>query len=605
MGEAMNIGNLIKGLTALGIPKFAKDANGNVIGLQSANGGKVAVSSTAQARPIIAVTSYVGNAQPNFIDFGFDADLVIVKGAGQNAVIFTKEQWYGNVQSFGNTVQSGSDAATIAPAIQPTGISLTSSLAAINSSGVTYYAVAIKDNGSGILKTFAYNGYRYQTTAANGTNSDPVTMDLIAGTYPQIVHIKRDAVSTGHEGVWATPSWVKKESADAVNNALLTLASDGTMSLSTDISVNENDGGTVGEATNCFSLHNSGTYWDLLSYTGTGAAQRIAANGDVAAAFVIPQAAAAMQFWISGMGSNSADGGQTTLYSNRLTAGNGFVSVGSDASVNTVGVTYALIVFYKSGAYEKRAPTTRRGGVRISTISSGHISCGTDASLGIAGAHSLEWIGAISDATSEQFIMGRIGNASTGSRGSPTAGSCNYAMSYTHDPDAGLEICTSDQFSNLTTAVSKQQRWRTGIILRPYTPIHLLYTHDGVDKWILYVNGVAVKWRRLSMNVFGINGITNTAGLTMSFGGRISAGTWAAADRTTHRFGRIYNRALTATEVAQMFARNFLGATINDLSDSATSLVEEWKFNEATGTTVTATKNANNNGTITSGVWVP
>ncbi len=204
--------------------------------------------------------------------------------------------------------------------------------------------------------------------------------------------------------------------------------------------------------------------------------------------------------------------------------------------------------------------------------------------------------------------MGRIGNASTGSRGTPVAGSCNYAMSYTAGTDCGLEICTSDQFSSEAGVGTKQKRWRTGIFLSHGETYHVLYTHDGTDKWILYINGRPVKWRRLPMSVFAINGITATAGLTMSFGGRIASATWAGAHYTTHRFGRIYNRVLTAAATQRMYARHYAGSmsyASSDLADSATSLIEEWKFSESTGTTVAATVSAANNGTITTGVWVP
>lgn len=594
-------------MTQSGVTAITNTLTGRIV--NSFPGGQAPMfQASNQASPIIAVKSYVGSGAHRFVDFGFEPDLVIVKADSQYSVMLAREYWYGNVQAFGNTALSGSDGAP-GPSIQRTGISLTA-LAATNNNGSTYYAIGIKDNGSGIIKTWSYNGFRNKTVGApdnQGAASNAVSLDLIANTNPTLIHIKRDATGAGHEGVWATTSWVKKESAAAVDGTLMTLASDGTIALGTDVSINENDGMNLGEGTHVFSLHNPGQFWNYLTYIGTGAAQTIPSPGDVAAAFVIPQAAAPMQFWLSGMGTSSADGGATALYSNRITAGQGSVTIGSDASVNTAGVTYSLVVLYKTLAPEATKPRTIRPGIRQYAAGTSHIDCGTDASLGIAGAHSLEWIGSLSPFAiggNEQFLMGRIGSATTGARGTPVAGSCNYAMAYLRDPAAGLEICTSDQFSSETTAASAQKRWRTGILLRPGEDYHILYTHDGVDKWVLYVNGVPVKWRRLPMSVFAMNGITNTAGLRMGFGGRISSGTWAAMEKTTHRFARIYNRSLTAAEVSLMFARNFIGAPLADLADTATSLVEEWVFSDQTGTTLTATKNAANNGTITSGSWV-
>jgi hypothetical protein len=568
------------------------------------DGGTLLSSVQTMQKPIIEPFRYTGDATPRLIEMGFEPDLVLLMGDGKYPVFLTRESWYGNIQSFGHTALSGSDGVP-PPFVQPLGFTVNAGQAAINANGVTYYGVAIKDNGSGILKTFAYNGHRSQTFATTGATSDAVTMDLIDGSNPKIVYIKRDATGAGHEGVWVTPTFAKKDTAAAVDNTLLTLAAGGSMALSTNIAVNENNAGIVGEGHNCFSLHASGDSWDLLTYTGSGVAQSLPAGGQIAAAIVIPQTAAACEYWVAGMGTSSKDGGQTALNTGRVHSTGSALIVGASNATNAAGVSYVALVLYKSTTAIKHRPACRRSsGVKITTVGSGRIACGTDASLSLAGAHSLEWIGAISDATTEQFLMGRIGAAATGSRGTPAAGSCNYAMAYTRDPDAGLEICTSDQFSSEATDASKQKRWRTGIVLRPNEKYHVLYTHDGVDKWVLYINGVPVKWRRLPMSVFGLNGITATAGLNMSFGARHASGTWAAADLTLHQFGRIYNRALTTTEVAQMFARHYLTATLNDISDSATALVEEWKFKEGTGSTVAATKSASNNGTITTGSFV-
>jgi len=580
------------------------------IGYLTLNGVNSSIKPNATPRaPIIEAVSWTGSAVPQFIELGYKPDLVITKAASKYGAFLSDANWNNNYQGFGNVALSGSDG-NYGPSLRATGIYLPGATA-INYAGSTHYALVIKDNGSGILKTFTYNGFRDKTVGApdnQGATSNAVSMDLIAGSYPKKVYIKRDYASATHEGVWASPTWAKKDTAVAVNNALLTLAAEGTMALSTDVAVNENDGVVTGEAHCCFSLHADGTYWDDLTYTGTGAAFTINCPKDVAGMIVVPQAAAAMEFWLDGMGTSSADGGATALNTGRIYAVGSKISIGADATINTLGTSYALMVFYKSGtAALPKIQATPRPGVRISTTGTGHITCGTDASLAIAGAHSMEWIGSIGDSGSEEFIMGRIGAAATGSRGTPVAGSCNYAIAHTAS-DYGLEICVSDQFSSESASASKQKRWRTGYQLAYNEPYHVLYTHDGTDKWVLYINGVPVKWRRLPMSVFALNGITATAGLTMTFGGRVASGTWAAAGRTTHKFGRIYNRALTAVEVRQMYARNFLLSmpyASSDLSDKATAMVEEWKFNEMTGSTVAATVNAANNGTITAGVWVP
>ena len=560
-----------------------------------------------QAAPIIAAGSWTGDATVRFQDMPADFDFIVVKAPGQGAVTICKEHWYNNIQKFGNLLFSGSDAANVAPMMRAQGLQL-NTLAALNDAGNTIHWAAIKDNGSGIFKTFSYNGYRAGSVGApdnQGTVSSPWAMDLIAGTNPALLHIERDSLTVGREGVWMLPGgFAKKETAAAPDASLGSLAVDGTLNLLTSIATNENNAGNLGEAHNCFAMYNPGKYWDRITYTGTGAPQQFQVNGTPAFAVVVPRAAQAMEFWTATMGAQSADGEATALHSNRVTAGIGYVSVGTDASVNTLGMVYELIFWYKSAAPEKARPVVRRSGVQINGATTGRISCGTN--LAIGPAHSMEWIGSISDATTEQFLMGVIGNGTVGGRGTPVAGSCNVAMSYTRDPVAGLEICTSDQFpSDTSDPANVQKRWRTGIVLNPYDDYHILYTHDGVDKWNLYINGVHIKQRRLPMSVFGINGITPTTGLTMSFGARLAAGSYSASANTRHKFARIYNRVLTKSEAAKMFARHYLRTTQFDISDSATALVEEWKFLEGSGATIAATKSAANNGTLTNGFWVP
>ena len=111
------------------------------------------------------------------------------------------------------------------------------------------------------------------------------------------------------------------------------------------------------------------------------------------------------------------------------------------------------------------------------------------------------------------------------------------------------------------------------------------------------------------MSIFGLNGITGTAGLTTVFGARLAAGNYYANTGQVHKFARLYNRELTAAEVRQMFQRNALhqlatSKAETDLTDISTALVEEWKFRNGSGETVTATKAGANNGTITSGGWI-
>lgn len=380
---------------------------------------------------------------------------------------------------------------------------------------------------------------------------------------------------------------------------MLTYVAGGSLNLSTDISINENDGTIVGEAHNVFALLTNPHCWGEKSYVG-GAGASVSFDKQLAVAIILPESAEEMVFATPTM-MGGATGGATAINSSMKVAANTLTVGGSLA--NTPGVRYRVIGIYLGASTPKSVKIAPLPGVVLQNAS-GRIVCGTDASLGVAGAHSIEWIGSIADYNPEQFIFGRM----NGGRATPAAGSYNYGIAHTRDPEAGIEICTSDRFSGEASNVSKQQRWRTGIVLTPFETTHLLYTHDGVDKWCLYLNGRLVKWRRLPMSVYSLPGITNTAGLTTVFGGRLAGGSYYANLATVHKFGRVYNRELTEAEAQKMYLRNAVKAVptqaYTDISDYATALVEEWRFLDGTGATVAATKSAANNGVITNGAWV-
>ena len=467
-------------------PTYVTATTNSVTGGISLSAGGSPLSGEDFTEPHIAVTtSYVGTGVSRSIDFGFRPDFVLIKGSGRAAVIYNSDQWYGNIQSFGHTTYSGSDGLP-PPGINDNGVALmyhagAPAKDAYNELGVTYHAVALKDNGAGFFKSLAYNGHRNQTVVANGANSNTVTMDALNGYSPKWVHIKRDATGAGHEGVWVSDDgYVKKESATAVNAALLTYVAGGSLDLSTDISVNENDGTIVGEAHNVFALLSNPNCWEEKTYVG-GVGATLTFSKKLAVAIILPVAAEEMVFSSPTM-NGAATGGATAITTNIAISEN-VLSV-SGATANTSGVTYRVIGIFLGSAQQRATKIAPISGVVLQSAV-GRIVCGTDASLGVAGAHSVEWIGSISDVNTEQFIFGRM----NGGRATPAAGTYNYAIAHTRDPEAGIEICTSDRFSGEATSVSKQQRWRTGIILTPFETVHLLYTHDGVDKWCLYING--------------------------------------------------------------------------------------------------------------------
>jgi hypothetical protein len=554
--------------------------------------------------PIIISGSYVGTGKPRNIALGFKPDLVFINGELQYASFQHDYTWNGGRQSFANVNYSGTDGTM--STFTDEGFSLRTD-SSNNKIGTTYHYLAIADNGSDILQTGNYPGYRYQSAAANGANSDPVTLDILRKK-PDFYVVKRDNVT--QEGVVAVSGITKLLSNADVDNTLLTVNNDGTLSLSTNVRVNQNDSMYLGEAHNFFAFYDNGNNWQKIDYVGTGVAMPISTSCvNPIAAIVIPHTTTQPCFNWGTMGALSGDGSNSPLAANKIigyTANS--VSIGTDAAVNAVGVSYTMVVFNKSTPQQVAIPTiVDKTSIRFRRVGStvAHLSNGFNTISGIAGAHSVQWVGAISSNGSEQALIMRSGNAVVGSRSSTTKGAFNWGMAYTDgSASCGLEIVVDDTFENHAAGggTSIYGRWRTG--WKPITGkvYDIQYTFDGVDKWLLYVDGKIVMWRRFPIQaVLGLNGTVNTSGLVLGMGGRYDPGTWVASQNSLIRYACVYSRAISAAEVYSNYKRNKLGYSVPYISNG---LLEEWNLIEGAGATTSATVNSANNLNITNGAWV-
>jgi len=137
----------------------------------------------------------------------------------------------------------------------------------------------------------------------------------------------------------------------------------------------------------------------------------------------------------------------------------------------------------------------------------------------------------------------------------------------------------------------------TGIVLDVNKLYHVVATHQGLGIWKVYVNGQEVKERKRDLiAAIGRPNVGSAVGQRFVIGAR-QRDTIANANGQNFRMARIYNRALTKAEVLN----NYL-SVFNKTTPVATNLVEEWDATRASGSSLLATKNSANNGTITGGL---
>jgi hypothetical protein len=292
--------------------------------------------------------------------------------------------------------------------------------------------------------------------------------------------------------------------------------------------------------------------------------------------------------------------------------------------MNANGTRYVLIGFLKNrvGAYVPRRRQFKSSAVV--QLTSGYIRCGTSDTLMIDGSISMEWFGGMGNADADNvssvvdgatvddtaFAQFPVVFRSDGA--DRVAGHMSYGMGLcegqTYEPNKG----TPDGWRGSTMLVATSSTWKlrystdggTSLAQYPANPgvrhpggvVHWMVTFDDETKimrW--YLNGEQVKVRQLASD-----SVTSVAGHELVIGGRKRGS--ATPDHATSmgmRTVRLYARALSAAEARQNHLSHYTGfpAAVSDYR-------EEWLAKNASGTTLAATVDAANNGTITNGLVI-
>lgn len=600
------------------VATFVQDAAGNVDGIAGLD--RTIPLEPTFGQPVTNCGTFTGNATTQSIVVGFEPDLIICKSsAAASAVIQTRMSWHRRSDSLINQESIG-DASTATGADTGGGITITSTgfdvggNSRVNGSAATIYWFAYKDQNS---KDFLQSSY-----AGNALTGR--TVEALGPVKLTAAMCKRDYTPAP---VWMFPG-IPAYHWNGTNMAVSTgtsLSADG--STITTGSGNEINGwtGALGEAMGLYGFPQDAESSFAMTYTGNAtASRRINLPWEVDCFLIIPlntTTTTSGRLWVSGLAAN-----------NHLPVGAGVIGTGAitvvsentvvlsaDASVNANGLLYGLIAWRKCrgvAVFDTRRNRTKyRRAIQLPA--GGYIDCGAHSSLDISGALTMEFLGS-AHPPSITPMAGGAGVDTEGNKQSPimfrSGGNDGAAAAVSY----GFELCapTAHDISSLSRGasilVATRDVWtlpqdgtmpnldpypmNTGYVLGGRLPDHIMITHNGSGTRRVYVNGVQVKERKRDLSgTYGNNGIAYS-GHKLIFGGRKESGA-TPTDTNGHSFrmARIYSRELTPMECY----RNWL-STIG-YATAVPDFVEEWDATNAFGTTLPATRNSGNNGTIVGG----
>lgn len=541
---------------------------------------------------IIETGSYVGSGFTRNIKTGFRPDLVLIKGTASAEIVFwTPTNWCGK----SNTLAAVASSETHVKRATASGFTVGAG-DGVNKSGDTYHWLAIADNGSGLIGNTSYIG--------NGIAG----LQIQAGpASPLMALIKRD----NPQPAIAWPGNVKLDGTGVIASGVS--ISGGVMTAGTDAAVNDmvpTRPSERGEGHELLTFNAVGGLAEMVSWVGDGTQNRMITSGSYCAAIVYAQDGSVPAIYkTDSMASNAAG---TVLASAGLVTDRllGLLSTGTDTTYNASGVTYSALLLRRNRA----APRSRPGRLPVGPAvvipgrgQVGYINCGTDDSLKIDGAISIEWAG--------RLLGGRTGNTSVrgqllplimrsaaGNSGVAGAGGYSWGIGAARfhenfwDGPQFVVIPTNycDFNSPGVDDDIRTMPWRTGILV-PNEDFHLLVTHNGTGRWRLYLNGKLVKQRDIDLTTLTpprVNIQSGTGHRTVIGARATGASTYGDYARQHFKLARIYARELSAAEVAVRADR------VAGLSSGEVLALEEWSASRIENGVIIAAGNPANNGSI-------
>lgn len=593
---------------------YATDASGNVTGLVDTSGNNAGFISDSNNRdvfmPKTLTGTYTGNGTTQSVSVGFRPTLVIVKGNTTQAAVYASESSFMLRTDHFTNINSMSEEFGIT--ITDTGFTVGNDNK-VNGNTIAYYYFAYCDNGSDNLLQANWAG-----NAQSGRTVELFKRRKIAG-----IIAKRDSAKSA---VWIVGDKASNYWYNGTSNAIstgTTLDSEtGILTVGAGDEINQWSG-LLGEGVVALALAKESEAVHVMTYTGTGAARSITLPFEPECVFLMPRdtTVATSRIWISSFPAGNWASLSTTGLGTGEFSVSGSKLTFSGATQNATGLEYAIFAFRKlrNTTYFPRnqLPIMKRKSVEL--VSGGYIDCGTSDTLKISGAITMEWFGTVYCPDKTQYTGSADIDTAAGNQDKLTPlifrssgadmadGAVSFGMAVAAGTvsvdsyrDASLLVAPHDYWGMLQSNASgdlDNHPIQTGYVIRENENVHIVATHAGNGHWAIYVNGDPVKERKRDTLLASTPraNVTGYIGHKTVIGGRLRDGSIVNANGCSVRLARIYSRALTEHEVKNNYLSLFGKA--NEASD----FVEQWDASNATGTTLIATNNVANNGTIVSG----
>lgn len=551
----------------------------------------------------IATGTYTGNGNGQSITLPFKPLIVFIKCTAQFAGFWTRNSF-----SSRHNRMAANDSLSLACTSIDTGFSVGTN-ANTNTNLSTYHYLAIAEDGSQALETISWQG--------NGVAGLVINQNM-AKTLSAII-IKRDNTQSGVVRQKNTTVGSRLDGAGAAALAFVSAYTTGNFTVTNASQVNQADlPNGIGEGTTGLIFYED-TQSKVITWTGDGTASKTIPTGlaSIKAALIWADSGTFIgRIKTDTMGASEiADVSNGALVGSELTFTGSDLVTGTGASLNANLVVYHAIVFGPDSGTAisdlSAVPTCATGsGRKVINLpgrgTASRIECGNSDTLKIDGAITIEWMGQPLYWTTNATTDGNEGMliSRTGGGALATLGNVSWALGQKPWLTLGWEVqffAASTSLLALTSTPDIGNVFRTG---RTPTPgnryMHLMLTQDGSGRMTFYVNGKYSHQRQIDMVAYNgnPNGGSTTGHLT-TIGASWVDPSYTNPTRMNFALARTYNRALTAAEVLTRYQRAAQG--ILTTPDVTSGLVEEWDANNATGTTLTATVNATNNGTIVNG----
>lgn len=532
----------------------------------------------------VAIGSYVSDGARRTINIGFRPSQIWVKGDTTQVLAQRSQTTW--VERTNNLAPADSYLDGIA-FVQATAV--IGAAAQINSTGIRYYWCAVGDDESADFDIMSWLG--------NGLAGNVI--NLPAGKSPIFAQVKRDSTLT------AAMKFAGVATAAADGTALaecFSALAAGSATLNAVNNVNQYDSaGGLGEGIEGFFAYDGSPNCRVVTWSGAASGQFIDCGCDPLAAIIVrtDTTGVAARFLTRDMPATyAAPVTNVALTVNEASLVPGGIVLGSAATLRT-GTFSAIVFGRREGVQDIRPPAIivreRKGVYLPGRGAAAQVDCGTsDATLKIDGPITIEWYGIV---WADQYASSvGVHLLSRGVGPSATVGAYSWGLHGVQAQDtswSGPQIAaiTTNQWNE--TAPLDAAVWRTGVLIPWGRPVHIVSVHEGDGRWLMYRDGRLVKQRRNNLGTDIASGTAHRTGFGMR---RNTADTtWTQAQRMIILSGRVYAAALTGAQVASRFAREVMGSSEADITGG---LAESWDARNASGTSMPASVNSANNGTI-------